>query len=92
MNNLFINIYFNSLDKIKTYLMAVPKKKISYSRTRARFLSRKTKLTLYTQCTRCANFLRLHHLCPSCSVKGNSFKKVGNNVKTNINKLYEINL
>jgi ribosomal protein L32 len=72
--------------------MAVPKKKISYSRTRKRFLSKKEKFTLYSQCKSCSNFVRLHHLCPSCSIKGVSLslQQVRGNFKTNINNLYKI--
>jgi ribosomal protein L32 len=71
--------------------MAVPKKKISYSKTRKKILAKKNRLNLYTQCIQCSNFIKLHRLCPSCSTKGNSLKQANSNFKTNINKLYETN-
>jgi ribosomal protein L32 len=71
--------------------MAVPKKKISYSRTRKRLLSKRGKLNLYSQCINCLNFTKLHHCCPSCSSRGNFLQQVNSNFKTNINKLYESN-
>ena len=70
--------------------MAVPKKKISYSKTRKRFLSQKEKFNLYIQCNSCSNFVKLHRLCPSCSIKGISLQQVNGNFKTNINDLYKI--
>ena len=70
--------------------MAVPKKKISYSKTRKRFLSKKEKFNLYTKCDSCSNFTKLHHLCPSCFTKGLSLQQVNSKLKTNINNLYHI--
>jgi len=73
--------------------MAVPKKKISYSKTRQRFLSKKNNLLkLYSKCTQCLSFIKLHHFCPSCNNKGVYSQKVKNNFNTNIHKLYENNL
>ena len=71
--------------------MAVPKKKISYSKSRKRLLAKKDKLNLYIQCENCLNFIKLHHSCPSCSGRSLFSQQVDNNFKTNINKLYENN-
>jgi ribosomal protein L32 len=73
--------------------MAVPKKKISYSRTRKRFLPQKDKFTLYIPCNSCLNFLRLHRLCNCFSFKSMSLYETNKNIKgeiklkTNINYL-----
>ena len=64
--------------------MAVPKKKVSYSKTRKRLLSKKGRLSLYRECQKCLNFIRLHKYCFACSGQG-SYSKF----KTNIDKLYE---
>jgi ribosomal protein L32 len=70
--------------------MAVPKKKISYSKTRKRLLTRKANLRSYVQCPICTSFVHLHRSCPTCSVKGSSFAKARTTSDTNINKLYDI--
>jgi len=72
--------------------MAVPKKKISYSRTRKRLLSKAKKLRLYIECTSCSNFVKLHHLCSYCSLKGLSSHQIDGNFKTNINKVLNVDL
>jgi ribosomal protein L32 len=70
--------------------MAVPKKKISYSRTRKRFLSKKDNLKLYIQCKLCTNFIKLHRLCASCSIKNLSLQGINDKFKTNINNTYTV--
>jgi ribosomal protein L32 len=72
--------------------MAVPKKKISYSKTRKRFFSKHDVLTLYTQCSHCSQFIKLHCFCPVCFSKKSSLQQVNSNFKTNINKLYNNNI
>jgi|KNS5DCM_BmetaT_FD_contig_31_5592705_length_454_multi_1_in_0_out_0_2 ribosomal protein L32 len=72
--------------------MAVPKKKISYSKTRKRLLGKGgNKLNSYTQCIRCSNFIKLHRVCPFCSNQGSSLQNVNSSSTTNIGNLYEIN-
>jgi ribosomal protein L32 len=77
--------------------MAVPKKKISYSKTRKNILSKKNKLSLYVKCDSCENFIKLHRMCFHCFPKGllilnthNYFTKNFNS-KTNIKNLYNTN-
>jgi len=76
--------------------MAVPKKKVSRSKTRKRFLSRVNtpSYDLYTQCEICLNFIKTHKTCSIrakgkgeiCTTKGAQSRRINN-----INKLYEIN-
>jgi ribosomal protein L32 len=75
--------------------MAVPKKKISRSKTRKRLLSKPNLLdsTIYTQCGTCLNFLKKHTVCLRLLKKGavcseGNVQRKGIN---NINKLYELN-
>jgi ribosomal protein L32 len=71
--------------------MAVPKKKISYSKTRKRLFAKEAKLNSYIQCDRCSNFVKLHRYCSECSNQGNSLQNADSRSITNIGKLYEIN-
>jgi ribosomal protein L32 len=67
--------------------MAVPKKKISYSRTRKRFLSKRKDLNLYVQCDSCPNFIKLHRACLHC-LKNPTFVQLDDHkLETNINYL-----
>ena len=76
--------------------MAVPKKKVSRSKTRKRLLSRVNSLSygLYTQCEICLNFLKTHRTCAIrakskegvCMTRGTQNRRINN-----INKLYDIN-
>ena len=67
--------------------MAVPKKKVSRSKTRKRLLSKVNLLDsiVYTQCDTCLHFLKMHTSCTVC-FKGNVRRKGINN----INKFYEL--
>lgn len=69
--------------------MAVPKKKISFSRTRKK-IYKKNKLLIYKECKNCLNFIKLHHKCIFCSPKNLSdVIEVHSNFSTNINKLFK---
>jgi ribosomal protein L32 len=71
--------------------MAVPKKKISYSRTRKRFLAKKGSLKLYRQCKRSQNFIPLHKTCSFFDSNSDVGPLTNNNVHiTNIEKLYNV--
>jgi ribosomal protein L32 len=67
--------------------MAVPKKKISYSKTRKRLLSNKKKLILYTECKSCLNFKKIHNTCTYCSLNTIPSTKL---FKTNIKKVFHL--
>nr|QFP99074.1 ribosomal protein L32 [Telonemida sp.] len=72
--------------------MAVPKKKVSHSRTRKRLLSKKLNFNKYVQCIECLNFIPTHAKCSICSlqkayIKGTRYKGV-----TNINELYSLDI
>jgi len=72
--------------------MAVPKKKISYSRTRRRFLAKYRHLKKYNVCTECQNFISLHTICSFCDRKEDLNLLPYENVNiTNIH-LYDIKL
>ena len=49
--------------------MAVPKKKVSYSRKRMRNSQRKNIKTFYTLCSICNHPKRMHHICQNCYSK-----------------------
>ena len=51
--------------------MAVPKKKISFSRKKTRFNSFQLKTKKYSQCNLCFNFIELHRIC-SCNIDSSS--------------------
>jgi ribosomal protein L32 len=69
--------------------MAVPKKKISYSKTRKKKLVNTEKPNLYTQCNLCFSFLKSHRLCFLCSnIENASTQQLKNTLKTNINELH----
>jgi ribosomal protein L32 len=55
--------------------MAVPKKKTSYSKTRKRFLVKKSFFTSYISCSVCSNFYKLHCVCSFCFVRLMSTKQ-----------------
>jgi len=67
--------------------MAVPKKKISYSKTRKRLLSNKKKFILYTECRSCLNFKKIHNTCAYCSLNTLSSIKL---FETNIKKVFHV--
>lgn len=50
--------------------MAVPKRKMSRSNTRARRSQWKTTATTLTQCAQCKANRRPHQACPSCGAYG----------------------
>jgi len=64
--------------------MAVPKKKVSYSRTKRRFFAVPGKLISYIQCNDCLNFKKLHFVCLYCNSKDSSIKRFLTYSKTNI--------
>jgi ribosomal protein L32 len=76
--------------------MAVPKKKISYSKTRKKFLVKKLFFTSYVNCNVCFNFHKLHSICFMCfhkviigkQRKFKFFLKFTNRSITNINDFY----
>ncbi|MBO1750741.1 50S ribosomal protein L32 [Actinotalea sp. BY-33] len=54
--------------------MAVPKRKMSRSNTRARRSQWKTTAATLTTCTRCSADTRPHQACPSCGAyKGRQY-------------------
>jgi ribosomal protein L32 len=63
--------------------MAVPKKKISYSRTKKKFLVKKSLFNLYNKCDLCLNFSKLHCICSSCFKKGVSLQLIKGKIKNN---------
>jgi len=66
--------------------MAVPKKKVSYSRTRIRLLSKNIKFKNYIDCKRCQNFKNIHSLCSVCFISNKSpLTKLSDTFITNIN-------
>jgi ribosomal protein L32 len=66
--------------------MAVPKKKISYSKTRIRLLSKDFKSHNYIRCKKCKNFKKIHSWCSRCFVNNKSvLNKVPDPLTTNIN-------
>jgi ribosomal protein L32 len=67
--------------------MAVPKKKISYSKTRQRFICKQKKLSLYKECNSCLHFIKMHHVCIYCSLNKVSSIKL---YKTNIKEIFNI--
>ena len=67
--------------------MAVPKKKISYSKTRKKVLSKPIGFILYAQCNSCSNFIKIHNTCIYCSLNKISSVKL---FKTNISKVFHI--
>jgi ribosomal protein L32 len=68
--------------------MAVPKKKISYSRTRKRLLSKKLHFKRYVQCEKSGNFIPTHTKC-AISSSGKAYTKgIRYKGMNNINNLY----
>ena len=70
--------------------MAVPKKKISHSRTRTRLLSKSLSLRTYTKCKECQNFLNPHSLCPDCFNTNSSLNRLLRKSMTNIKTMENI--
>ena len=64
--------------------MAVPKKKISHSKTKKRFFATPNKFTSYVQCNYCLGFNKLHCKCYPCFFKGSSVQPFQKYYKTNI--------
>jgi ribosomal protein L32 len=69
--------------------MAVPKKKISYSKTKKRYFAIPLKFTSYIQCNSCLNFNKLHCICSFCIFKDPSVKLFLNYSKTNLLEVYK---
>lgn len=70
--------------------MAVPKKKISRSRTRARLKSKPINSILYTECKKCQNFMNPHSFCLDCFNKKSSLTNPIHNSRTNIKSIYNL--
>jgi len=66
--------------------MAVPKKKISHSRTRTRLLSKPLVLRTYTKCKECQNFIKPHSLCTYCFNTNSYLNRFSRNSLTNLKK------
>ncbi|EPX71193.1 ribosomal protein subunit L32 [Schizosaccharomyces octosporus yFS286] len=60
--------YYGLQDLWNSILLAVPKKKTSYSKKRSRFLAGKAlkDKTNLNRCPVCHSFKLTHHMCPSC--------------------------
>jgi len=71
--------------------MAVPKKKVSHSRTRTRLLSKSLSLKTYIKCKECQNFMNPHLLCPDCFNTNSSLNRLLRKSITNIKTIDDIN-